>query len=136
MQALKKLTHSLKLAGLAVIMCGSLLSFAAPVVYADLSDTACQGFQDALGSGGGCNEEGGEEINSTLETVVNIMSVVVAIIAVIMIIIAGFRYVTSGGDSGSVSGAKDTVIYAIVGLIIVALAQLIVRFVVSKIGGE
>jgi hypothetical protein len=52
-----------------------------------------------------------------------------------MIIIGGFRYITSGGDSGSVSSAKNTVLYAIVGLIIVALAQVIVRFVLSKSTG-
>lgn len=102
-------------------------------VSADLSDTACQGFQQAIGGGGGCGEQGGEQINSTLETVINIMSVVVGIISVIMIIIAGFRYVTSNGDSASVSGAKNTIIYAIVGLIIVALAQFIVKFVLSNI---
>lgn len=63
--------------------------------------------------------------------VVNIFSIIVGIVAVIMIIYGGFRYITSGGDSGNVGNAKNTLIYAIVGLIIVALAQLIVRFVLS-----
>ena len=63
--------------------------------------------------------------------VVNIFSVIVGIIAVIMIIFGGFKYITSGGDSGNVSGAKNTLIYAIVGLIIVALAQFIVKFVLN-----
>ncbi len=102
-------------------------------VSAELSDAACEGFQEALGSGGGCGDTGGEQINSTLETVINIMSVIVGIISVIMIIIAGFKYVTSNGDSGSVSGAKDTIIYAIVGLVIVAIAQFIVQFVLGQI---
>ena len=63
--------------------------------------------------------------------IVNIFSVIVGIIAVIMIIFGGFKYITSGGDSGNVSGAKNTLIYAIVGLIIVALAQFIVHFVLK-----
>jgi hypothetical protein len=42
------------------------------------------------------------------------------------------RYITSGGDSTKVSGAKNTLIYAIIGLIIVALAQLIVHFVLGQ----
>jgi hypothetical protein len=48
-----------------------------------------------------------------------------------MIIYGGFKYITSGGDSGNVSGAKNTLVYAIVGLIIVALAQFIVHYVLS-----
>jgi uncharacterized membrane protein len=65
------------------------------------------------------------------KTVVNIMSLIVGIVAVIMIIYGGLRYITSGGDSNSVGGAKNTLIYAIIGLVIVALAQLIVHFVLN-----
>jgi hypothetical protein len=67
--------------------------------------------------------------------IVNLLSVIVGIVAVIMIIVGGFRYITSGGESSNVSGAKNTLIYAIVGLIIVALAQFIVHFVLDNIGG-
>ena len=71
-------------------------------------------------------------LNNLIKNVVNILSMIVGIVAVVMIIIGGFKYVTSGGDSGSITSAKHTIIYAIVGLIIVALAQVIVRFVLSK----
>ena len=72
------------------------------------------------------------QFNSLLTNAVNIFSVIVGVIAVIMIIVGGFRYITSGGDSGKVSAAKSTIIYAIVGLIIVAVAQFVVRFVLAK----
>lgn len=64
--------------------------------------------------------------------IVNIFSIIVGIVSVIMIIYGGFRYITSGGDSNAVGGAKNTLIYAIVGLIIVALAQVLVHFVLSS----
>ncbi len=48
-----------------------------------------------------------------------------------MIIINGLRFITSGGDSNAVSSAKKGILYAIVGLVIVALAQFIVRFVLN-----
>ena len=70
-------------------------------------------------------------IKSIAVTVVNILSVVVGIVAVVMIIYGGFRYITSGGESGNVSGAKNTLLFAIVGLVIVALAQVIVRWVIG-----
>ncbi len=70
-------------------------------------------------------------IYALAKQVVNVFSVIVGIVAVIMIIFGGFKYITSGGDSGHVTGAKNTLIYAIVGLIIVALAQFIVHFVLT-----
>jgi uncharacterized membrane protein YuzA (DUF378 family) len=64
---------------------------------------------------------------------VNIFSLIVGIVAVIMIIVGGLKYITSGGDSNNVSSAKSTIIYAIIGLVVVALAQFIVQFVLNKV---
>lgn len=72
------------------------------------------------------------DLQGLLNTVINIFSLIVGVIAVVMIIVGGLRYITSGGDSGKVSAAKTTIIYALVGLVIVALAQLIVHFVLSQ----
>lgn len=69
------------------------------------------------------------------KNVVNIFSYIVGAISVIMIIYGGFRYITSGGSSDGVSAAKSTLIYAIIGLIIVALAQIIVQFVLGQSAG-
>lgn len=74
-----------------------------------------------------------EKINSLISDVINIFSIVVGVVSVVMIIIGGFKYITSGGDSGNVTGAKNTIMYAIIGLVIVALAQVIVNFVLAKI---
>jgi uncharacterized membrane protein len=72
------------------------------------------------------------KLNTLIKNIINIFSILVGIVAVIMIIVGGFRYITSGGDSGNVTTAKNTILYAIVGLVIVALAQFIVRFVLEK----
>lgn len=76
---------------------------------------------------------GATNVNGIIKTVINVFSFVVGIVAVIMIIVGGFRYITSGGDSGNVSSAKNTIIYAIIGLVVVALAQFIVQFVLNKV---
>jgi hypothetical protein len=73
-----------------------------------------------------------QKINNTIALVVNLFSIGVGVVAVIMIIIGGFKYITSGGDSGNVSGAKNTILYAVIGLVVVALAQFIVRFVLDR----
>jgi Tfp pilus assembly protein PilN len=48
-----------------------------------------------------------------------------------MIIYGGFRYVTSAGDSSKITAARQTIMYALVGLVVVALSQLLVKFVLN-----
>jgi small-conductance mechanosensitive channel len=60
---------------------------------------------------------------------------VVGIISVLMLIWGGVRYIISGGDSKKVTDAKNTILYAIIGLIIAILAYAIVRFVIGAVGG-
>jgi hypothetical protein len=90
---------------------------------------------DAIGGtwrGGEC-ETTGTSISGIMRTVINIVSTVVGAIAVVMIVWGGFKYITAGGDSGKIASAKSTLIYAVVGLVIVALAQGIVRFVLTNV---
>lgn len=76
--------------------------------------------------------ESSNRINSLVTNIVNIFSIIVGIVAVVMIVWSGFRYVTSAGDSSNITAAKTTIIYAIIGIIVVVLAQTIVRFVIGK----
>lgn len=80
----------------------------------------------------GCQTNPSGSVNSIISTVINLLSLIVGVAAVIMIIVGGFKYVISSGDSANVQSAKNTILYAIVGLVIVALAQVIVRFVINK----
>lgn len=65
--------------------------------------------------------------------VTNVILYIVGIVAVIMLIIGGIRYVVSGGDSKKVTDAKNTVLYAIIGLVVCFLAFAIVNFVISSL---
>jgi hypothetical protein len=81
----------------------------------------------------GCTMSGGTtRVNDLITDAINLFSIIVGIVAVIMIIVGGFKYITSGGDSGNITSAKNTIIYAVIGLIIVALAQFLVQFVLDK----
>ncbi|GAC1481319.1 MAG: hypothetical protein NVS1B7_1790 [Candidatus Saccharimonadales bacterium] len=79
-----------------------------------------------------CNDTG-NKINGVIKLVVNLLSLFVGVAAVIMLIVGGLKYVTSQGESSNTAGAKNTILYAIIGLVIVALAQLIVRFTLNKV---
>lgn len=87
-------------------------------------ETACTPSTDATAANG--------RINTIITTVINLFSLVVGVVAVIMIIIGGLKYITSGGDSGNITGAKNTILYAVIGLVVVALAQFIVKFVLGR----
>ena len=99
-----------------------------------ISDNLCKGTNQAAGSTGGCGTAGtagSTDLSGIASKIVTIFSIIVGVVAVIMIIYGGFKYITSGGDSNNVSAAKNTLIYAIIGLIIVALAQIIVHYVIN-----
>jgi hypothetical protein len=132
-----------------LLILASLLALAVPALVpvtahaayttTNLQSSLCQGSNLNVNAGtssstASCNDSAGGTtgLNALLARVVNIISGIVGVIAVIMIVYGGFKYITSGGDSNNVSGAKNTIIYAIIGLIIVALAQLIVHFVLGQ----
>jgi beta-lactamase regulating signal transducer with metallopeptidase domain len=95
-----------------------------------VANQGCSGSQ-AVNTGGSCaNAQSG--LTGLVTTILDVLSWIVGIVAVIMIIIAGFRYIVSGGESGGVQGAKNAILFAIVGIVIVAIAQIIVQFVLQK----
>ena len=122
----------------------TMLSVALPALLPSaVSYAACSSIGNAIGEGANaaanagknlCSDAAGTtsaDVGAIASQIVNIFSIVVGAISVIMIIYGGFRYITSGGDSGRVGNAKNTLIYAVIGLIIVVLAQLIVHFVIN-----
>lgn len=71
--------------------------------------------------------------NGVIRTVSNILIWVVGFISVIMIMWSGFKYATAAGDTSKVASAKNSLIYAIVGLIIAVLAYAIVNFIMDRL---
>lgn len=67
------------------------------------------------------------------QTIVNILLFLVGAVAVIMLIIGGLRYVTSNGDQNAVTGAKNTILYAIIGIVVAFLAYAAVNFVITQL---
>lgn len=65
---------------------------------------------------------------------INLMLFVVGILAIFMLIFGGIRYVISGGAADKVKDAKNTILYAIVGLVVAILGYAIVQWVISVVG--
>lgn len=143
MKHIKILVAGLYFAALSIVpLAGTQLVYAQATTDPDVQGRLCQGADDlqwAPDASGDCTASGGDAtntVNSFVALVINIFSWIVGVISVIMIIYGGFKYITSGGDTGNVTTAKNTILYAIIGLVIVALAQLIVRFVLGTVTGQ
>lgn len=96
-----------------------------------LSDGAssAQG-KDQQGDAASLFGEGGQ--GGIFRTVTNVLLFLIGAISVIMLIVGGIRYVVSGGDSTAVQNAKNTILYAIVGVVVAILAYAVVNFVITS----
>ncbi len=106
----------------------------APVASAASCTTDASG---GIGGGAGCAQ--GEDQQADLfgdtgvfKIITNVLLFIIGAVSVIMLIIGGIRYVVSGGDSGAVTSAKNTILYAVVGIIVAILAYALVNFVISS----
>jgi hypothetical protein len=110
-----------------LLLAGS--AYAAPATCGSNSDAKGQILNGIGETTTNCSDTG---VKNLLASIVNILSLIVGVVVVISIISAGFKYITSGGEASKVANAKSTIIYALVGLVIVVLAQFIVRVVVHE----
>ena len=75
---------------------------------------------------------GDSSITNVIRAAVNILSYIIGAAAIVMVIVAGLKYSVSSGDSARISSAKNTLVYALIGLAIAALAQVLVHFVLTQ----
>lgn len=91
-----------------------------PACNGNSSSTVCKGRQDSL--------------VVFWQRIINTLLFLVGTVAVIMIIIGGIRYTVSNGDQAAITGAKNTILYAVVGLVVAIMSFAIVNFVLSRLG--
>lgn len=66
------------------------------------------------------------------KNIVNIALYIIGAVSVLMLIYGGIRYTVSGGDTAAVTAAKNTILYAIIGIVVALLAYAIVNFVIGR----
>lgn len=126
MKLQRKLTTLIFAAAVAVGAAGLVV----PVSYAE-----CSSAQDCVRSGVdgvGSTGSSATSVSGIIQTVVNVMLFLLGAVCVVMIVIGGIRYATSQGDQSGVSSAKNTILYAVVGLVVAVAAYAIVNFVVEQ----
>ncbi len=95
------------------------------VVFAQPSASGFQGVDTISGIAGG------EDLAGVISTIINIFLGLAGLIAAIYLILGGVSYITSRGDSDKAEDAKNTILFAIIGLIVIGLSAVITNFVIS-----
>lgn len=72
-----------------------------------------------------------DQAGTLVQNIIGILLWAVGLISVIMIVVGGIRYAISGGDASQIKSARETIIYAVAGLVVALLAYAIVRFVLG-----
>ena len=113
----------------------SFSAFAAPA-----SNVSALSIGDGAGSAKGDDqtsclfgtEAGCDGKTPLFRTITNVLLFIIGAVSVIMLILGGFRYTISQGDSTAIQNAKNTILYAIIGIVVSVLAFAIVNFVISN----
>lgn len=88
-----------------------------------------QGFQTNIGAFSGTVT--GDDLIGGIRLVVNGFLALIAMIAVIFILIGGIKYITSQGDEDAAAAAKNTILFAVIGLIVIGFSAVVVNFVIG-----
>lgn len=88
---------------------------------------ACTG---ATAVGATCNDV---SFKATLTNIFNTLFFVIGALAVLIMLIGAIRYITSTGDAKRIQAAKDTILYAVIGLVVAILAREIVGYVIGSL---
>jgi hypothetical protein len=139
MKIAKKIAASVQ----ALVLMFGFGAFSMAVAAPALSGTALAGANcdvgtDPLGNGANCSKPDGAKENlfgtgGVFQLVANTLIFLVGALAVLFLIIGGLRYVVSNGDPKSVEGAKNTITYAIIGIVVAILAFAAVQFVIQSL---
>lgn len=130
---MKKL--SIVIASLALLVgIGGSLVVATPAAASNAS-ALCEGSggkwnaDTKLPNGGSCSSADNRSVAGTIQQVTDVLVFLVGAVSVIMIIVGGFRYTASAGDQSALTGAKNTILYSLVGIVVALMAYAIVRFI-------
>jgi hypothetical protein len=132
----KKIAMTMQALVLAFGFTAGSLALAGPALAAGTCDTS---LTDPINQGAACSQPAGTSGNlfgagSIFSIISNTLVFLVGAISVIFLIIGGLRYVISNGDSKNVEAAKNTILYAIIGIVIAIIAYALVNFVITTLG--
>jgi hypothetical protein len=131
MKGIKKMKQSVKMVKAASLFMPALAIAVVSLVSPVGAESKIQEGANAVGSNGGPTDIFGA--GGVFTTVINIALFIIGSLSVVMLIIGGIRYTLSGGNKDAVTSAKNTILYAIIGVVVAILAYAIVNFVLTSL---
>ncbi len=127
-----------KIAASVLVVSAFSLALAVPATANAATQANCNDNDLSITNGVNCAQPTGTPTKlvgagGIFNTVANILIFLVGVVAVIMLIIGGIRYAVSGGDQAAVTSAKNTILYAIIGLVVAFMAFAIINFITSRL---
>ena len=134
-EIIKKIGVALAFVPMFALIVGGFTTVPAHAAAINSNDSTNCDVSGGIGQGAGCGKTNNVPTNlfgqgSVFNIVINVMLFIVGLLSVVMIIYAGIRYVMSRGDAGQVKDAKNTIMYAVIGLVISIFAYAIVNWVI------
>jgi len=114
---------------LVILLSSTFSALPGTVLAANAVEQACSGL-NSLSPSNSCGT-GQASVNNIVASVTKLISYIVGAVAVLVIIFAGFRFITSGGSNENTNSARNMILYAIIGLAVAVLAQLIVHYAIN-----
>ena len=112
------------------------VSTALPTFAESCSDICnCTGVSEEIKAASGCSG-GADKLPTVISNIIKAVIVVLGTVAVIVVVYGGFQYMTSAGDANKAKKARDTILYAAIGLVICVLSFMITDFVINAIKGS
>lgn len=132
--AIKKTLQSLLLVPLMALGVGAVALQPATVAAVGSCNTGNLSIKSGADCAQGTDQPGNLFGNGGIfQTITNILLFLIGAVSVIMLIIGGIRYVVSNGDSTQVAGAKNTILYAIIGIVVAFIAYAAVNFIITQL---
>lgn len=119
------------LTGLTLLLAGATSMPASAASFDPFKSVDCSTVADSAV----CENKSGTEnpVTGTIQRVVTIIAAIAGVVAIIMIIVAGISYILSGGEPAKIIAARNAIIYAVIGLIVIVLARTIIVFIVNRL---
>ena len=99
----------------------------------DISAVCAKNPSSSLCTGYDKGQSSDNPVVDTLTIVINILSFIAGVLAVFLVMYGGFKYIVSAGDAGKVTSAKNTILYALVGIVVVVISRQLILFILSKV---
>lgn len=124
---------SLALVGVVAFVAATVITVPSPAAAQSTEQALCEGAGGTF-SGGKCSGGTNKTVEGTFRTVANVLIFIVGAVSVLMIIIGGLRYTLSAGDQSAITAAKNTVLFAVIGVVIAVVSFAIVNFILTRFG--